>query len=276
MKYSNQAQNLGLGQLERQRLSELLRNTKVAITVIQAAKVWGMDRSQAAKILSSYNKKGWLKRIARGVYISVPLSSKSPDVVPEEPFAVAEKLFSPCYIGGVNAANYWDLTEQIFRSITVMTEKLVTNRTQEIAGIEYQLHTLKPEYFFGLKSVWLSDVKVKISDPTRTLVDMLMFPKFCGGIRFIEDVLINYFNSDYKDSDLFIDYLKTANNGAAVKRLGFLLEVNFPDETKLIDFCMKNLTAGYIKLAPSLDCPRLISRWRLWVPERWKGKLNDK
>lgn len=50
--------------------------------------------------------------------------TQTSDVIPEEPFVIAEKLFSPCYIGGINAANYWDLTEQIFRTITVMTPNL--------------------------------------------------------------------------------------------------------------------------------------------------------
>ncbi len=175
MKYSNESQISGLGTLERKRLSTLLRNTQTTISVSEAARIWKMDRSHAAKILATYNKKGWLKRIASGVYILVPLSSQTSDVVPEEPFAIAEKLFSPCYIGGVNAANYWDLTEQIFRTITVMTEKPLIERTQKITGIEYILHTLKPRYFFGLKSIWFNDVKVKISDSTRTIVDMLMF-----------------------------------------------------------------------------------------------------
>lgn len=276
MKDSRKEKTLGLGPLERERLSKLLRETKVTISVHQAAKSWKMDRDQAAKLLSWYNKKGWLNRIARGVYIPVPLSSQTSDVVPEEPFAIAEKLFSPCYISGVNAANYWGLTEQIFRTVTVMTRKQVMKRKEKIAGTEYDLHTLKSDHFFGLKSIWLSGIKVQISDPTRTLVDMFMFPAFCGGIRFIEDVLINYINSKYKDIDLLIKYLERSKNGAAIKRLGFLIEINSLDQQKLIDFCSNNLTKGYAKLSPSLDCVRLVSRWHLWVPEHWKEKLNDK
>jgi predicted transcriptional regulator of viral defense system len=126
-----------------------------------------------------------------------------------------------------------------------------------------------------LKTVWLTGVKVKISDPTRTLVDMLMFPDFCGGIRFIVDVLENYFKSDMKDVDQFIEYLNKAQNGAAVKRLGFLLELNFSDEQKLITWCAQNLTAGYAKLNPAQCCEKLVTSWRLWVPENWKEPLND-
>jgi len=78
------------------------------------------------------------------------------------------------------------------------------------------VHTLKPKYFYGLKTVWLDGIKVKISDPTRTLVDMLMFPEFCGGLRFIIEVLENYFKSNTRNIDQFIEYLQRAKNGAAL------------------------------------------------------------
>lgn len=272
MNYSKQDPTLGLGAIERKRLSKLLRETQVTISVAEAAKILGMERKQAAKILSWYNKKGWLKRIYRGVYLPVPLTSSTSDIVAEEPFAIAEKLFAPCYIGMMNAANYWDLTEQIFQTITVMTPKLVSDRNPKIAGSEYILHTIKPLYFFGLKSIWLNDVKVKISDPTRTIVDMLMFPKFSGGLRFIVDVLQSYYRSEYKDMDLLMNYLEKAQHGAAIKRAGFLIEKYFPDEKQIINYCLQNLKEGYVKLSPSLDCPRLIRRWRLWVPDNLKGK----
>lgn len=275
MKYSEDKQYAGLGQLERGCLAILLRDTQGAITVLQAANLWGITRSQAAKRLSWYNTKGWLKRITRGVYIPVPLDSLTSDVVPEDPFVIATQLFTPCYIGGVNAANYWDLTEQLFNTVTVMTEKMLIKRRQIIAGTEYIIHTLKSRYFFGLKFVWISGVKVRISDPTRTLVDMLMFPAFCGGLNFINDVLVNYYHSDLKKTDLLIEYLEKVKNGAALKRLGFLLELNFPGEKKLIEYCSQNLSLGYAKLNPSQSCPKLITRWRLWVPESWMEKIND-
>jgi predicted transcriptional regulator of viral defense system len=275
MKYIKDMPLAGLGKLERVYLSALLRDTKAIITSSQAAEIWQLTKVQAAKRLAWYSKKGWLERIRQGVYIPVPLASLTSNVVPEEPFAIAANLFSPCYIGGVNAANYWNLTEQLFRTVTVMTEKMIQNRKPIIAGTEYILHTLKPRYFFGLKTIWLGGVKVKMSDPTRTLVDMLMFPEFCGGIRFIVDVLENYFKSNMKNVDQFIEYLNKAQNGAAMKRLGFLLELNFSDEQKLMAWCAQNLTTGYAKLNPAQRCEKLVTQWRLWVPENWKEQWND-
>lgn len=273
MKYSKKNILAGLGKLERASLSQLWRDTKTTITSKQAAEIWQLNPVQAAKRLAWFNKKGWLERIRQGVYIAVPLDSLTSDIVPEEPFVIATQVFSPCYIGGVNAANYWDLTEQLFRTVTVMTEKIVINRKPILADTEYILHTLKPQYFYGLKTVWLEGVKVKISDPTRTLVDMLMFPNFCGGLGFIVDVLSNYLKSDMKNIELFIEYLKKASNGAALKRLGFLLELKFPEEQGLIKYCAQNLTTGYAKLYPAQPCEKLVTKWRVWVPESWKERV---
>lgn len=276
MKHTKNQAALGLGQLERQRLSQLLQHTKVTISVTEAAEIWKMNQAQAAKLLSWYQKKGWLKRIVHGVYIAVPLEAQSTEVIPEEPFVIAEKLFAPCYISGMNAANYWDLTEQLFQTVTVMTENKVMKRKQKIANTTYLIHTIKSDYFFGLKTIWLNDVKVRIADPTRTLIDMMMYPQFCGGIRFIEDVLKSYFHSKNKNVELLLNYLEKITNGAAIKRLGYLLEKNFPDETKLIDFCLNKLTKGYANLSPSIDCPRVVTHWRLRVPENWKDSPRDK
>lgn len=273
MKYSNNTVMGGLGKRERASLSALLQNTNATtITSKKAAEIWHLEPIQASKRLTQYSQKGWLKRIRQGTYIPVPLVSTSSDVVPEEPFAIATQLFSPCYIGGVNAANYWDLTEQLFRTVTVITEKMLQNRRPIIAKTEYIIHTLKPKYFYGLKTVWLAGIKVKISDPTRTLVDMLMFPEFCGGLRFIVEVLENYFKSNMRNIDQFIEYLDKSQNGAALKRLGFLLEIKFPEEQRLMEYCAKNLTAGYTKLNSSQSCEKLVTRWRVWIPESWEKK----
>ena len=268
MKYSKTLGIAGIGALERSVLSKLLRHTQT--TISEAAAILNLNRQQAAKRLSHYAKKGWLKRIYPGIYMPVPLSSPTHDIVVEEPFVLAEKLFSPCYIGGMSAANYWDLTEQIFHTVTVMTMRQVRQRHPSIAGSTYTIHTIKSLYFFGLKSIWFHDVKVKIADPTRTILDMLLFPNFCGGLRFNIDVLQHYYQSQHKDIDLLISYLTQVNNGAAIKRMGFLAEKYFPEEPKLIDYCLQHLTKGYVKMAPSLKCSKLDSRWRLWIPERWK------
>ena len=109
-----------------------------------------------------------------------------------------------------------------------------------------------------------------VSDPARTLLDMLVEPGFGGGIRSVKDVLINFLRSENKNLEQLIEYTEKLGNGAAFKRLGFLLEKIAPDETSALEECRKRLTAGNAKLDPKLNNSKLVTRWRLWVPENWK------
>jgi predicted transcriptional regulator of viral defense system len=99
---------------------------------------------------------------------------------------------------------------------------------------------------------------------------MLVDPVFGGGIRPATDILGNYLRSENKNLDQLVEYGDRLGNGAVFKRLGFLLERKAPDEAKAIEKCYQRLTAGNAKLDPKLNNKRLITRWRLWVPENWK------
>ena len=122
---------------------------------------------------------------------------------------------------------------------------------------------------FGLKSVWRGQVKVSVSDSTRTILDMLNDPKLGGGIRSTVDMFVNYLKSENKNLQMLIDYSKRLENGAVFKRLGFLLERFASNEKTAIEECKSRLTKGYIKLDPALEADKLITRWRLWVPQSW-------
>ena len=256
----------GLGKKERERLSAILRETKGTISVEETGKILGKNQIVAAKMLSRWASQGWLSRVRRGLYIPVPLESRTMDVPLEDPWIVASRLFNPCYIGGWSAAEYWDLTEQIFRTIIVITIQRPRERKPKIKGIEFWVRSIKPEVFFGLKPVWRGEVKVNVSDPTRTILDLLADPGLGGGLRSAEDMLINYLKSDKKDLNLLMDYAERLGNGAVYKRLGFLLEQKSPEEREAVRQCRERLTTGNAKLDPTLLSKQLITKWRLWVP----------
>jgi len=260
----------GLGKVDRTRLSAVLRGTKGTISVAEATDILKLSGSSTAKLLSRWAKKGWLSRVRRGLYIPVPLESPTADIPLEDAWIIADKLFSPCYIGGWSAAEHWGLTEQIFRTVIVLTEQRPRVRKQSIKGTMFLLKTVPNNAMFGLKAVWRGQVKMKVSDPARTIVDMLSDPLLAGGLRSMVDMFRNYLNSDLKDLALLVEYANQLGNGAVFKRLGFLLEKYAENEESYIEQCRQGLTAGNAKLDPSLSAEqRLVTRWRLWVPERW-------
>lgn len=259
----------GLGKADRERLSSVLRGTKGTISVAEAAAILQMPATNAAKLLSRWAQKGWLSRVRRGLYISVPLESRTADIPLEDAWIIADKLYGPCYIGGWSAAEYWDLTEQIFRTIIVLTTQRPRERKPVIKGTEFLLRTVSDKAMFGFKLVWRGQVKVKVSDPTRTVLDIINDSQLGGGLRSTSDIFRNYLGSDKKNLGLLIEYADQLGNGAVFKRLGFLLEKYAENEQAFIELCREKLTTGNAKLDPALKADRLVTRWRLWVPERW-------
>lgn len=259
----------GLGKEERKRLSAIVRETKGTVSVKEASNILKVSPTEAAKMLFLWAKKGWLSRLRRGIYMPIPLESRTAEIALEDPWIVAERLYSPCYIGGWSAAEYWDLTEQIFRTVVVMTTQKPRERSLVIKGTSFLLRTISEKTIFGTKTVWRGKVKVSVSDPSRTVLDMLTDPKLGGGIRSTTDMFLNYLKSEKKDLELLINYAKRLRNGAVFKRLGFVLERYAPEQKTAIDECKSQLTTGNVKLDPALKGDKLITRWRLWVPDSW-------
>ena len=79
--------------------------------------------------------------------------------------------------------------------------------------------------------------------------------------------MLPIFGGKTADRDLLIRYAEQFGNGAIFKRLGFLADTRLHDK-HLADECRARLTQGYARLDPSLSSQKLITAWRLWVPER--------
>ncbi len=259
----------GLGKGDRKRITKIIRATKGTVSVQEAAFALEVSPVDAAKMLSRWTKMGWFSRVRRGLYIPVPLESLTPDIPPEDPWIIAERLYRPCYIGGWSAAEYWDLTEQIFKTVVVLTTQRPRDRKPTIKGMSFLIRTVSEKAMFGLKPIWRANIKVLVSDRERTLLDMLNDPRLAGGLRPLADVLTNYLKSDEIDLDLLLEYTEKLGNSSVYKRLGFLLERFMPDAREAIKTCSDRMSKGNSKLDPSSESRRLVKRWRLWIPESW-------
>ena len=127
---------------------------------------------------------------------------------------------------------------------------------------------------FGLKPIWRGQVKVSVSDPARTIVDMLADPALGGGIRSTADMLNAYLRSENKNIGRLTEYAGRLGNGAVFKRLGFLVERLAPNEQGTIAACLSKLTKGNAKLDPRLRADKLVTRWRLWTSASWKKRVR--
>lgn len=266
----------GLGKRSRRRLSDVLCNATGCLSVSLVADVLNVSREQARLYLSSWAKNGWVRRIRRGLYVPVDLAAKDPDESLIDPWIIASQTFSPCYIGGWSAAQYWDLTEQIFESTIVFTSRRLNQKEPSVGGLLFLVKKITSDKIFGLKSVWKDQVKVQVSDPHKTIVDMLDEPSAGGGMRSVVDFFQKYLSSNVCDLNILTQYAAKMKNKAIFKRLGFILSKIKPQEVQAITYCLENLSQGNAQLDPISRGQRLIKKWRLWIPEGWEEEgCND-
>ena len=253
----------------RRDLATVARHASDLVRIEDAASALGISRSAATKLLWRWARQGWLRRVGPGTYALAQLDSIDREQVLDDPWLLVPTLYAPGYVGGWTAAEHWDLTEQLFRPIVVMTTRPVHRKHGVHHGTSFLLCHIHPRKLFGTQTVWRRRTRVSVSDVHRTVVDLLDDPVVGGGGQHVADCLAAYFSHPERDDESLLRRAELLGNGAVFKRLGFLAEQH--DETALTEACRTNLTSGYAKLDPTLPCPTPVHRWRLSIPAYWPG-----
>lgn len=252
----------------RAKLVAVIKAAGDVVTIDDVVRTLDFSRTQAAKLLSRWTEQGWLRRVGTGTYVPVQIDMLDAEQVVQDPWVLVPALFDPAYIGGYTAAEHWDLTEQIFRDIVIFTARRPRVKSLKRQGVVFTFFPVRGTHIFGTKFVWRGQTRIDVSDIHRTIVDMLNKPAVGGGIQHVADCFEQYMKRRDSDPDKLIDYADRIGNGAVFKRLGFLAERS-QKGIELIAACRARLTEGNVLLDPSLRCPRLITRWRLWVTNMW-------
>lgn len=257
----------GLSLQERKIISHFSASEKSTIDADDLARIHPSKRTTANQILSRLAHKGWLQRLKRGVYAIVPLSSKTATPAIENIWPLAMDLFDPAFISGWSAAEHWNLTEQIFNSVSICTLSPQRGSIKTIGHIKFRIKLLKKELFFGTKKIWFGSKIVEMADPSRTLIDILDLPRFGGGGRHMVDIVKQYWRSDMCDPDLLLNYALQYKRGSVFKRLGFLAEkFDAPVSQEWLQKCHSYVSKGISCLDP--DGPKngnIISKWNLRI-----------
>ena len=117
--------------------------------------------------------------------------------------------------------------------------------------------------------MWRGSQRIDVSDPSRTVIDVLAHPTWGGGIRQVAEMVTEYFEGDHRDDSVLVEYGDRLGIGAVFKRLGFLIEEMGVDAPKLVERCLARRTAGVNDLDPSVDAKGpTMSRWSIRVNVR--------
>jgi predicted transcriptional regulator of viral defense system len=233
--------------------------------VAEAAPVLELTRAKTATLLGYLERRRWLRRLRRGLYVVVPLGLEPSSSLVVDHWLLAQRLFAPCYIGGLSAGLYWGLVEHSPPESFVVTAQRVRHRHQWVQGHRFHLTVRGPESFFGTVEVSRGGGSVAVADATRTVIDLLDDPRIAGGIAVVADVVYEYLRSDLRNEERLVDYGERLGNRAVFKRLGYLIEQMGAYGPELVDACLERGSAGLARLDPATPDGRIVRRWRLRV-----------
>ncbi|MFQ5804741.1 MAG: type IV toxin-antitoxin system AbiEi family antitoxin domain-containing protein [Candidatus Methylomirabilales bacterium] len=195
----------------------------------KVAPLVGLSPSYLRQALHHLARSGWIVRLRKGLYA---LSGSVPGTSPVHEFEIAMALVQPAAISHWSALSYHGLTEQMPRRVFVLTSARSVPRVRRakayrtdagypVGDTIYQFVQVKPERFFGIEEVWVSEARIKITDPERTLLDGLAAPRHCGDFSEVLHAFEIYGSKLYLER---IIHYAPKFDAATVRRLGWILE----------------------------------------------------
>ena len=260
----------GITAKNRKHLASLYMRINGPFSVQEASEALSFPTTRTQRFLAYLAERGWLARVHRGLYAPVPLDAINPGEWQVDTWIVAAKLLGPDhYIGGWTACEHWGLTEQIFLETVLVTTRKMRSKHITIQGFPFLVKRAPEKKMFGTKTICRDQTKVNISDPSRTILDVLEDPSMGGGIHHVVDVMDTYFRAEHRDDELLAAYVGQAGNRVVFKRLGYILEELEVDAPALLQACEAGVSSGVSRLDPSLPNQGPV----VW---RWNLRLNGR
>jgi predicted transcriptional regulator of viral defense system len=239
----------GLSTRESRLLARLAGAGHQIISVDDIETTLEIPPNTAREITSRLTEKGWLDRLFPGTYLIIPLTADEEGVYTTHEYLIAAHVAAPMYIGYYSALSHHGLTDQVPRTVYVVTPTRAQSR--EIHGVPYRVTTVTEGKFFGFEPTSIDGTTVQVSDLEKTLVDCADHPEFCGGLRELATAMRTA-NQRGCAWDTVGEYLEQLDNGAATKRIVYLadqLGIDLPTRETLVE----SFTSGYSLLDPMLS-----------------------
>jgi len=260
--------------VSRAHLARVAARARPLLNVATAAAVLGWDRKRAAKQMARWTLQGYLRRVRRGTYAVVPTAAMTAENVVADPWVLIAPVFRRAYVGGWTAAEHWQLTEQIFKTVVVCTTDRVRRAELTVAGISFRARHIPESWFFATQAEWRDGSRIQVSDVHKTMLDLCADPALGGGVQHVMHCLRAYLRRNDADIERLLGYAKRLGVPTAFKRLGFLSEVA-QAPSALVEKCRAEVSVGLAALDPTLRSPRISKRWQLRLPLKWEGLLKD-
>lgn len=233
----------------------VMEEIEESIKPLEVAGILGCSLNQARVVLHRLDKKGWLLRVKRGLYIH-------PERI-VNPYHLLPLLSKKYYVSYFTALNYHGFTTQVPTSLLVAS--LDTSLKIKFHNTSIKFIKVAEKKFFGFKKIKIKNKDIAMAEKEKALLDSLDKPQYSGGINHVIPCFENEFNTKK-----LIRYALKLDNRTLIRRLGAILdqkEIELPPslEEKMLKISNE---AGYYS---PLDKTRKINGKKI---KKWRIRWN--
>ncbi len=210
-----------LGSNELKLLFELEKQGKGVFSIEDAKRILETSPSSIWNVLYRLKQKGRIEELERGKFLLVPARAGYEGSWSETPLLLVSHLIEEYYVGFWTALNYWGMTEQVSRTIFVVTTK--RKKPVQYGSTRFKFITISRTRFFGFAKEKVAEGTFNISSREKTIADCLMYPRYCGGLD--EAVKAMWRAKDATDFVKLLEFCERLRVSSVIRRLAYVLEV---------------------------------------------------
>lgn len=243
------------------------------IDEFREAKLDGESSSSTAldASLAYYTKSGRIKRVRRGLFVTVPFGA-SPEQVQADPFLLAGKMADDALLAYQTALALFGKSYSLQNNYFYCTHKKVNQVSFQGAkyiGVQYPRALVEQQQEdYGAEVVERSGLDIRITSLERTFVDVLDRPQYGGSW---EEIWRSLEMIEFVDLDQVIEYAFLLANATTIAKVGWYLEQH--REVLMVDQRYLDRLATRRPLKPHYldrqheEGNRMVARWNLIVPQ---------
>ena len=245
-------------------LEELLKKGKTVFTLKEALGITKADYYATGNLLSKLLKKNIIARLKSGTYLVLQAGAENTQLKNWPIIARELAGGKPYFISHYSAMRLHGMTSHpLFDIYFTMPTR---HPDKKISDLNYHFVYSQKEHFWGGEPHWVTkQEQVMISNLERTMLDSLERPELCGGVA---EVMRGIWTKkkEIRKARL-LKYSHNYRTKAAVKRLGFILELLQVDEKLLhpMQKLVKN-AKDYVCFDPAGPKKgKYVNRWHLCI-----------
>jgi len=186
--------------------------------IISAGDILKVDPDFHKQRLSEWQRKGYIKKIAKGYYVFSDL-----EINESAMFIIANKILDPSYVSLEMALSYYGLIPESVYGITSVTSRKSYRISSPIGRFNYR--QIKPDLMFGYRLVQYQNHNFKMAEIEKALLDYFHTNSKLNSESEFEELRINQdIFKERVDVEKMKRYLAQFKNKALEKRINKFIE----------------------------------------------------